>query len=225
MKERALLFRTTIVLFFYMRYLIIIALLLMAASFLAAGKSAPAYKGPDIMENKPESGFELATLAGGCFWCLEHQYRALDGVLYTEPGYSGGQTENPTYEQVTSGKTGHAEVVQIWYIPDKISYREMVDFFLREAHDPTQLNRQGPDKGTQYRSALFYRNDKEKEIAEEVISDLNQSKYGSEIVTRLETFEKFWPAEEYHRQYYEKYEETTGKPHIRVLLKKKKGEL
>jgi peptide-methionine (S)-S-oxide reductase len=198
-------------------------LILMAVSL--ASTSYAMEKGADIMNEKPEKDYPAATFAGGCFWCLESEFRSLDGIVYTVPGYSGGHVENPTYEQVTTGKTGHAEAVQIWYDPAKTSYSDLVDYFLGKAHDPTQLNRQGVDVGTQYRSAIFYHDEEQKKIAEEEMAKFNREKYGGKIVTELVPFEQFWPAEEYHQQYYEKYEEKTGQPHLRVLLKKKKDEL
>lgn len=118
-------------------------------------------KGSIIMREKHLSGYPVATLAGGCFWCVESDFRSLEGVLFTEPGYCGGNTDNPTYDQVITGKTGHAEAVQIWYDPDRISYRDLIVWFLEHAHDPTQLDRQGVDVGTQYRSAIFYHDEKQ----------------------------------------------------------------
>ena len=174
-----------------------------------------------IKTTQPDN-LPIATLAGGCFWCLESEFRALEGVVYTVSGYSGGKTENPTYDDITTGKTGHAEVTDIYYDPDKITYRELLDYFLTKAHDPTQLNRQGVDKGTQYRSAIFYHDEEQKEIAEQAIAETNKAGVWKDpIVTTLEPLSKFWPAESYHQQYYEKYEEAHGRPHIRVLLKQK----
>lgn len=183
-------------------------------------------KGMDVADTikteKPDN-LPVATLAGGCFWCLESEFRALDGVVYTVSGYTGGDLKNPTYQDITTGKTGHAEAVDIYYDPDVISYRELVDFFFRKAHDPTQLNRQGVDVGTQYRSAVFYHNEEQKKVTEEAIeAAANDKVWKDKIVTQIVPAQKFWPAEEYHQQYYEKYEEKTGKPHIRVLMKNKK---
>jgi len=175
-----------------------------------------------IKPEKPDN-YPIATLAGGCFWCLESEFRALDGVVFTISGYSGGHVENPTYRDITTGKSGHAEVTDVYYDPKIISYTEIVDYFLRKAHDPTQLNRQGVDVGTQYRSAVFYHDETQKQIAEEVISKVNADKaWKDSIVTTLEPLQKFWPAEDYHQQYYDKYEKANGRPHIRVLLKKEK---
>lgn len=178
-----------------------------------------------IKTEKPDN-LPVATLAGGCFWCVESEYRALNGVVYTVSGYTGGELENPTYQDITTGKTGHAEAVDVYYDPEIITYRELVDFFLRRAHDPTQLNRQGVDVGTQYRSAIFYHNEEQKKEAEEAIKAATEAKiWKDDIVTKVVPAQKFWPAEDYHQQYYEKYEDANGRPHIRVLLKKKKKAL
>ncbi len=175
-------------------------------------------KGSDIMNEKPE-GYPRAVLAGGCFWCTESEYRALDGVLYTRVGYMGGEMDNPTYQDITSGKTGHAEVVEVTFDPAVLSYEALVEFFLTKAHDPTQLNRQGVDKGTQYRSAIFPSDDAQEEAARAVIARL-QPEFDGKIVTRIEPLATFWEGEDYHQQYYEKYEAENGKDHIRVILKK-----
>lgn len=176
----------------------------------------------DTIKSEKPDNLPIATLAGGCFWCLESEFRALDGVVFTISGYTGGDLENPTYQDITTGKTGHAEATDIYYDPEIITYRELVDYFLRKAHDPTQLNRQGVDKGTQYRSAIFYHDDQQKQIAEEAIQAAETDKVWKDpIVTTLEPLNTFWPAEDYHQQYYEKYEQANGRPHIRVLLKQK----
>ena len=174
--------------------------------------------GADLMNEKPE-GYPTAILAGGCFWCTESEYRALNGVLFTRVGYMGGDLENPTYQDITTGKTGHAEAVEVTYDPEKITFEQLLEFFLTKAHDPTQLNRQGVDVGTQYRSAIFYEDDAQKELAQSVIDRL-QSKFDDKIVTTLEPRSTFWLGEDYHQQYYEKYEDKTGRPHIRVIQKK-----
>ncbi len=143
---------------------------------------------------------EKATLGGGCFWCVEAAYERLPGVLSVTSGYAGGQTENPTYEQIGTGKTGHAEVVQIEYDPGKISYQKIIDLFW-DAHDPTTLNRQGADVGTQYRSIILTANDEEKTIAEASRSRA-QAGFSSPIVTEIVPLEKFYPAEDYHQDFY-----------------------
>jgi peptide-methionine (S)-S-oxide reductase len=143
---------------------------------------------------------EKATLGGGCFWCVEAVYETLPGVIAVTSGYAGGQTENPTYEDICTGKTGHAEVVQIEFDPAKISYEKIVDLFW-EAHDPTTLNRQGADTGTQYRSIILTADDAQKKIAEESKSRA-QAKFKSPIVTEIVPLVKFYPAEDYHQDFY-----------------------
>jgi peptide-methionine (S)-S-oxide reductase len=143
---------------------------------------------------------EKATLGGGCFWCVEAVYERLPGILSVTSGYAGGQTENPTYEQIGTGKTGHAEVVQIEYDPEKISYQKIIDLFW-DAHDPTTLNRQGADVGTQYRSIILTANDDEARIAKES-RDRAQGEFKSPIVTEIVPLEKFYPAEDYHQNFY-----------------------
>jgi peptide-methionine (S)-S-oxide reductase len=177
---------------------------------------------PTVQDKLPDSA-PYASFAGGCFWCMESEFRRLDGVLFTRSGYEGGTKENPSYEDVTTGRTGHAEVVEIYYNPEKITYRELADHFLRRAHDPTTLNRQGVDEGTQYRSAIFYHDESQKKDAQEAIVAAEADKaWNNPIVTTLEPHGKFWPAEDYHQQYYEKYEQKTGAPHIRAWYKIKK---
>ena len=143
---------------------------------------------------------EKATLGGGCFWCVEAVYERLPGILSVTSGYAGGQTENPTYEQIGTGKTGHAEVVQIEYDPEKISYQKIIDLFW-DAHDPTTLNRQGADTGTQYRSIILTSDDAQKKAAEESKARA-QAKFKSPIVTEIVPLEKFYPAEDYHQDFY-----------------------
>jgi len=145
---------------------------------------------------------EVATLAGGCFWCLEAIFEEVEGIDTVVSGYSGGTAVNATYQQVCSGATGHAESVQLTYDRNKISFREILAIFF-SVHDPTTLNRQGADVGTQYRSAIFYHNEEQKAEAEEAIRQLNASNsWGAPVVTRVEPFKNFYPAEEYHQDYY-----------------------
>ncbi len=188
-------------------------------AFLFAGSVSSAMeKGSNLMDTKPQ-GYPSAVFAGGCFWCTESEYRALDGVLYTRVGYMGGHLDNPTYEDTHDSKSGHAEIVEVTFDPEKISYDDLVRFFLTKAHDPTQLNRQGPDVGTQYRSAIFYADDEQKMIAEKVIAEV-QPQFSKPIVTTLEKLATFWPAEDYHQRYYEKYEAKTGRMHPNEMAKK-----
>jgi peptide-methionine (S)-S-oxide reductase len=145
---------------------------------------------------------EIATLAGGCFWCLETVFLELRGVERAESGYAGGDTPRPTYEQVCSGATGHAEVVQVTFDPDVISYRELLDVFFT-IHDPTTLNRQGHDVGTQYRSAIFYHTPEQQATAAAAIAELEGAGvWDDAIVTQVVPLTEFFPAEEYHRDYY-----------------------
>ena len=145
---------------------------------------------------------EVATLAGGCFWCLEAVYVELRGVERVVSGYAGGATSDPTYREVCAGTTGHAEVVQITFDPEVVSFRELLEVFFT-IHDPTTPNRQGADVGTQYRSAIFYHSAGQREVAEEVIAELGASGvWGDPIVTEVAPLTKFYPAEDYHQEYY-----------------------
>lgn len=145
---------------------------------------------------------KVATLGGGCFWCLEAVYDSLAGVNQVESGYAGGLVDNPSYQQVCTGKTGHAEVVQITYDPEVIRYEDILEIFF-SVHDPTTLNRQGADVGTQYRSVIFYHNSSQKEAADQTIHALNQSgKWQNSLVTEIAPFDKFYKAENYHQEYF-----------------------
>lgn len=145
---------------------------------------------------------ETATLAAGCFWCVEAVFDDLIGVSDVVSGYSGGNKDNPTYQEVCSETTGHAEVVQIKFDPSQLSYADLLRVFFT-VHDPTQLNRQGNDIGTSYRSAIFYHSDEQKRVAEEVIKEIaDAGVYDAPIVTEVTEFEKFWPAEDYHQEYF-----------------------
>ena len=145
---------------------------------------------------------DVATLAGGCFWCLEAVFDDLEGVEDVVSGYAGGSVPNPTYKHVCTGETGHAEVVQVTFNADVISYRDLLRVFCT-IHDPTTLNRQGADMGTQYRSAIFTHNETQEKVAEEVIAELNDAGiWGDPIVTEVVPFEAFYPAEEYHQEYF-----------------------
>jgi peptide-methionine (S)-S-oxide reductase len=145
---------------------------------------------------------EVATLAGGCFWCLEAVFDDVKGVEQVDSGYSGGNVPNPTYRQVCTGTTGHAEVVQITFDPQLISFKELLQLFFT-VHDPTTLNRQGPDVGTQYRSAIFYHTPAQKAIAEQVIKEMTAAQiWRSPIVTEVTPFSAFYKAEDYHQEYF-----------------------
>ena len=154
-----------------------------------------------LFEPEQSKRIRRAVFAGGCFWGVEELFRKERGVLAAVSGYTGGTVDNPTYKQVCSGKTGHAEAVEIYYDPSQTTFETLCKYFL-EIHDPTELNRQGPDIGTQYRSAIFFFNDQEKEIAEKLLQQLRDKGY--DVKTTVEPFTKFWNAEEYHQDYYER---------------------
>ncbi len=148
------------------------------------------------------NGQQTATIAGGCFWCLEAVYVLLKGVNQVVSGYAGGHVPNPTYEQVCSGSTGHAEVVQITFDPETITFRDLLDVFFT-IHDPTTLNRQGADIGTQYRSAIFYHTPEQRQTAEAVIAELEAARvWPDPIVTEVKALDRFYPAETYHQDYF-----------------------
>lgn len=176
------------------------ASIIVALCFLGLLFSKTSLKSQD-MDN---DNLKKATFGAGCFWGVEAAFRQVQGVKATVVGYSGGDKENPTYEQVCTGNTGHAEVVQVTYDPEEVSYETLLHVFF-EKHNPTTLNRQGPDVGTQYRSAIFFHDEKQQEVALQVKKELDESgKYNSPIVTQVETFQNFYKAEEYHQQYLEK---------------------
>jgi peptide-methionine (S)-S-oxide reductase len=159
---------------------------------------------------------EFATFGGGCFWCMEAEFQKLPGIKSLTSGFSGGRTENPTYEQVCSGTTGHAEVIQIGYDPTKVSYERLLQAFWI-AHDPTTSNRQGADEGTQYRSIILYRNEAEKLAAEKSKAEA-QKNFSSPIVTELASFKKFYPADDHHQNY---FNTNPNQPYCQVIIKPK----
>ncbi len=162
---------------------------------------------------------DTATFATGCFWCTEAIFEQLNGVLTATSGYAGGQAPNPTYKEVSSGQSGYAECVQLIYEPEKISYDELLEVFF-QVHDPTSLNRQGADVGTQYRSAIFYNNEDQKSRAEYYITELDKSgAYDKKIVTEVSLLQKFYPAEDYHQEYYENNKNTN--PYCSVVIRPK----
>lgn len=149
------------------------------------------------------TGLAQATFAGGCFWAQEEAFEEIKGVKQVVSGYAGGTVPHPSYEQVAGQQTGHTETVNIYYDPKVVSYQELANIFFTASHDPTQLNRQGPDTGPEYRSAVFYRTPEEKKIIEETIAKVNASKeYDGKIVTQVVPFTQFWDAEDYHQGYY-----------------------
>jgi peptide-methionine (S)-S-oxide reductase len=162
--------------------------------------------------------FETATIAGGCFWCTEALFKRLKGVESVEPGYAGGHVEYPSYEDVCSGNTGHAEAIQIKFDPTVLPYRTILEVFMR-THDPTTLNRQGNDVGTQYRSAIFYHTEEQRKVAEALIDELAESgEFHDPIITELTPFTNFYPAEDYHRDY---YDENQSAPYCSVIISPK----
>ncbi|HEU5014586.1 MAG TPA: peptide-methionine (S)-S-oxide reductase MsrA [Roseiflexaceae bacterium] len=158
---------------------------------------------------------EVATLAGGCFWCLEAVYDEVKGVTNIVSGYAGGHVANPSYRDVCTGRTGHAEVVQLTFDPQVVSFRDLLHIFFT-IHDPTTLNRQGGDVGTQYRSAIFYHTPEQKDVAEQVIKELQQDKvWDAPIVTEIVPFETFYVAEDYHHQY---FQNNPNQPYCQVVV-------
>lgn len=171
---------------------------------------------PDPAEDlRPQGNAARAVFAGGCFWCTEAVYRWLDGVQAVRPGYAGGTAETANYQAVCTGRTGHAEAVEIEYDPTRTSYGQLLKVFFSVAHDPTQVDRQGPDTGPQYRSAVFYANDDERRVAQAYIRQLDAAGiYDAPIATRLEPLEQFFPAEEYHHDYAGR---NPNQPYIRAV--------
>lgn len=165
---------------------------------------------------------EIATFGAGCFWCVEAIFQQLDGVEKVESGYSGGDLKNPTYKDITTGLTGHAEVIQLTYNPDVITFDELLEVFWG-THDPTTLNRQGADVGTQYRSAVFYHTKEQKQLTEKYKKELNDAKaFARPIVTEVTAFKKFYKAENYHQNY---YNNNSSQGYCRVVIKPKLDKL
>lgn len=164
----------------------------------------------------------LATFGGGCFWCTEAIFLTLKGVKSVMPGYAGGTIENPTYEQVCSGKTGHVETIQIEFDPTIVNYKTLVEVFFG-THNPTTLNRQGNDVGEQYRSVIFVTSEEQKKIAQEIKSELEKEKvFNAPIVTAIEPFTNFYPAEDFHRNY---YANNKDQPYCQVVINPKLAKL
>ncbi|MTH17580.1 peptide-methionine (S)-S-oxide reductase MsrA [Flavobacterium sp. LC2016-01] len=169
-------------------------------------------------QNKKASNLETITLGGGCYWCVEAVYENLDGVKSVVSGFSGGNVPNPTYEEVCTGETGHAEVVQITYDKNVTDINEIFKVFFT-VHDPTTLNRQGADVGTQYRSVIFYKNDEQRKAAQSIIAELNKAKvYSNPIVTKVEPFKAFYKAEDYHQNY---YANNKNQPYCKMVIQPK----
>ncbi|MEQ9442436.1 MAG: peptide-methionine (S)-S-oxide reductase MsrA [Cyclobacteriaceae bacterium] len=173
---------------------------------------------PASLTEAEKQELDTATFAGGCFWCTEAVFERVKGVKSVVSGYSGGEQANPTYEQVGAGLTDHAEAIEIYYDSKVITYQQLLEVFFG-THDPTQLNRQGPDVGKQYRSAVFYHNPEQQKLAEQYMEKLDESgKYNKPIVTQLVPYKKFWIAEDYHQDY---YEHNPGNPYIQSVTKPK----
>lgn len=168
------------------------------------------------MNQSQESSLETASFGAGCFWCVEAVFENLDGVKKVESGYMGGHTDNPTYKAVCSGATGHAEIVQITFNPEIIKYETLLDWFWR-SHDPTTLNRQGADRGTQYRSAIFYHNEAQRASAEAFKANA-QKYFDDPIVTEISAASKFYPAENYHQNY---YRQNQAAPYCQMVIRPK----
>ena len=169
-------------------------------------------------KSKKTSNFETITVGGGCYWCVEAVYENLNGVKSVVSGFSGGKVANPTYEEVCTGTTGHAEVVQITYDKTVTDINEIFKVFFT-VHDPTTLNRQGADVGTQYRSVIFYKNDEQRKAAQSIIAELNKAKvYSSPILTKVEPFKKFYKAEDYHQNY---YANNKNQPYCKMVIQPK----
>jgi peptide-methionine (S)-S-oxide reductase len=161
---------------------------------------------------------DIAYFGGGCFWCTEAIFSLLRGVISVTPGYAGGKTKDPTYEQVCSGNTGHAEVIKVTFDSSQISYRDLVDIFFH-AHDPTTLNRQGNDFGTQYRSVIFYTDEDQRKSIEQILRELHASgEFQKPVVTEVTHFATFFPAEAYHKRYYERYQ---FEPYCQLMISPK----
>jgi peptide-methionine (S)-S-oxide reductase len=165
--------------------------------------------------NNGDNSRETTTLGGGCFWCLEAVYNRLEGVESVVSGYAGGAVENPTYEQVCTGTTGHAEVVQVTFDNSQVTFKEILEIFFT-IHDPTTMNRQGNDVGPQYRSAIFYHDDQQRKVAVETIDELEQAGiWDDPIVTELAALDTFYPAEDYHQEYFERNQ---LQPYCRIVI-------
>jgi peptide-methionine (S)-S-oxide reductase len=185
-----------------MRSGIFISALMLLAGISCGQRTATGEKSTMTTEKKDQAGMQVATFGNGCFWCTEAIFQQLNGVEKVVSGYSGGKVKNPTYREVCSGLTGHAEVIQITYDPKKITFEELLEAFW-QTHDPTTLNRQGADVGTQYRSAVFFHTEDQKRIATEYRKKLDESgAFDSPIVTEITPFTEFYPAEDYHQNYY-----------------------
>lgn len=197
-----------------MSRLLLLPFLLIITGGCEAQQNRNTYQKPPLDYSK----LDTATFAGGCFWCVEAAFEQIKGVEEAVSGYAGGKEKNPTYNDVSNGRTSHTETVEVYYDPAKIDYPTLLEIFFT-AHDPTQLNRQGPDVGAQYRSSIFYHDEAQKNWAEEAMRAVEASgKYSKKVVTELVPYDKFWPAEDYHQDY-EKHHPTD--PYIQNVSRPK----
>lgn len=182
------------------------------------------------MNIEEQKDLKIATFGNGCFWCTEAVFQQLEGVERVESGYAGGTVKNPSYKEVCTGTTGHAEVIRVFFNPNKINYRTLLDVFF-STHDPTTLNRQGADVGTQYRSAIFYHDEAQKAEAEKIIADLEKENvFEDKIVTEITAVNNYYPAEDYHQNYYNNnktqgYCQAVINPKLQKFIKKYKDKL
>lgn len=196
-----------------------IAVTLFTAIFFTACAQKPAAKQSAIMDNTTNSGtIDTATFGAGCFWCVEAVFQQMDGVIKVESGYSGGHVKNPSYREVCNGTTGHAEVCQITYDKSKVGFKDLLEVFWK-THDPTTLNQQGNDHGTQYRSAVFYHTDEQKQLAEKYKAELNKSgAWENPVVTEIAAYSTFYKAEDYHQNY---FNQNGSEPYCRFVIQPK----
>ncbi len=211
-----------------MNYLVSFLFLIFLSSCQSPSKTSVAQASltvePTALSDTEKLQLDTATFAGGCFWCTEAVFERVRGVRSVVSGYTGGEQANPTYEAVSAGQTSHAEGIQVYYDPNEITYKDLVKIFFG-THDPTQLNRQGPDVGEQYRSAVYYHNPRQQAVLESYVKELgNSGKYDKPVVTQVEPFEVFYDAEGYHQNYYENnpnnpYIMSVAKPKVKKLIK------
>ena len=184
------------------RVVVVLALLIVGCALAGGNEGSGGMKEPGSETMPNQENLKKATFAGGCFWCTEAIFQEMKGVYKVTSGYIGGQVENPTYKAVCTGQTGHAEAVELTYNPDEVTFQELLEVHFK-THDPTTLNRQGADRGTQYRSGIFYHDEGQKKAAEDIIKSLDEAKiYPDPIVTEVTEATTFYPAEEYHQDYY-----------------------
>ncbi len=205
-----------------MKSIFVLLISLGALSCQSSDKKISAEKNKAINTMNEQKGLQVATVAGGCFWCTEALFLELKGVKKVVSGYTGGMVKNPTYKEVCTGTTGHAEAIEITFDPTQISYEDILEVFFA-THDPTTLNRQGADVGTQYRSEIFYHDEAQKKAAENFIKLLNdQNIYGKNVVTKISQATTFYPAEEYHQDY---YNQNKAQPYCMAVINPKLDKL